>query len=122
MLLIRLPPRSTRTDTLFPDTTLYRSAGEAAGLEADAGQQVMGAGHRLALAHAMYPRREGDRILDGQARVERGIAVLEHHLGLAPVFGQRTIVADFLAVEHDASGIGREQDDGRLAVRERGER
>src|SRR3546814_9118103 len=26
-LIIRLPPRSTRTDTLFPYTTLFRSAG-----------------------------------------------------------------------------------------------
>src|SRR3546814_11184464 len=26
-LMIRRPPRSTRTDTLFPDTTLFRSAG-----------------------------------------------------------------------------------------------
>src|SRR3546814_4865598 len=26
--MIRRPPRSTRTDTLFPDTTLFRSAGE----------------------------------------------------------------------------------------------
>src|SRR3546814_2667793 len=26
-LLIRLPPRSTRTDTLFPYTTLFRSSG-----------------------------------------------------------------------------------------------
>src|SRR3546814_12550152 len=26
-LMIRLPPRSTRTDTLFPYTTLFRSAG-----------------------------------------------------------------------------------------------
>src|SRR3546814_2691373 len=25
--MIRLPPRSTRTDTLFPDTTLFRSVG-----------------------------------------------------------------------------------------------
>src|SRR3546814_1204046 len=25
--MIRLPPRSTRTDTLFPDTTLFRSGG-----------------------------------------------------------------------------------------------
>src|SRR3546814_12786481 len=25
LLMIRLPPRSTRTDTLFPDTTLFRS-------------------------------------------------------------------------------------------------
>src|SRR3546814_5131187 len=26
--MIRLPPRSTRTDTLFPDTTLFRSGGD----------------------------------------------------------------------------------------------
>src|SRR3546814_4070992 len=29
--MIRRPPRSTRTDTLFPYTTLFRSAGAAAG-------------------------------------------------------------------------------------------
>src|SRR3546814_12001418 len=29
-LMIRRPPRSTRTDTLFPYTTLFRSAGVAA--------------------------------------------------------------------------------------------
>src|SRR3546814_11992662 len=28
--MIRLPPRSTRTDTLFPYTTLFRSVGGAA--------------------------------------------------------------------------------------------
>src|SRR3546814_7572666 len=28
-LMIRRPPRSTRTDTLFPDTTLFRSLGAA---------------------------------------------------------------------------------------------
>src|SRR3546814_12466357 len=34
-LMIRRPPRSTRTDTLFPYTTLFRSPGE--GLVAPAG-------------------------------------------------------------------------------------
>src|SRR3546814_3340461 len=29
--MIRRPPRSTRTDTLFPYTTLFRSAGERSG-------------------------------------------------------------------------------------------
>src|SRR3546814_4519400 len=29
--MIRRPPRSTRTDTLFPYTTLFRSAGDADG-------------------------------------------------------------------------------------------
>src|SRR3546814_14700539 len=30
-VMIRRPPRSTRTDTLFPYTTLFRSTGPAAG-------------------------------------------------------------------------------------------
>src|SRR3546814_13423897 len=30
-LMIRRPPRSTRTDTLFPYTTLFRSGGSAGG-------------------------------------------------------------------------------------------
>src|SRR3546814_5285709 len=30
-LMIRRPPRSTRTDTLFPYTTLFRSLGQRAG-------------------------------------------------------------------------------------------
>src|SRR3546814_15343927 len=32
-LMIRRPPRSTRTDTLFPYTTLFRSIGEDAAVE-----------------------------------------------------------------------------------------
>src|SRR3546814_5892619 len=44
--MIRRPPRSTRTDTLFPYTTLFRSAGEdydtalTADLSADAAPDV----------------------------------------------------------------------------------
>src|SRR3546814_2353766 len=34
--MIRLPPRSTRTDTLFPYTTLFRSRAVVAALLADA--------------------------------------------------------------------------------------
>src|SRR3546814_2630773 len=35
--MIRRPPRSTRTDTLFPYTTLFRSFGEAGGAGDDVG-------------------------------------------------------------------------------------
>src|SRR3546814_12485339 len=39
-LMIRRPPRSTRTDTLFPYTTLFRSAEQAEhGVEQRAGQR-----------------------------------------------------------------------------------
>src|SRR3546814_4168067 len=36
-LMIRRPPRSTRTDTLFPDTTLFRSRQRVEGIGDEAG-------------------------------------------------------------------------------------
>src|SRR3546814_12331691 len=41
-LMIRRPPRSTRTDTLFPYTTLFRSLG---GIEPRVAQQVIQRDH-----------------------------------------------------------------------------
>src|SRR3546814_13018032 len=38
--MIRRPPRSTRTDTLFPYTTLFRSSLTLVVLDADAGQPL----------------------------------------------------------------------------------
>src|SRR3546814_3416582 len=46
-LMIRRPPRSTRTDTLFPYTTHFRSAAGAAGRSAGIGLQRPTAGRRL---------------------------------------------------------------------------
>src|SRR3546814_2975146 len=57
--MIRLPPRSTRTDTLFPYTTLFRSGGELPS-EAGAGG---GAGGRSG------GRRLPRPLLCGQARL-----------------------------------------------------
>src|SRR3546814_1690040 len=52
--MIRRPPRSTRTDTLFPYTTLFRSRRvEVPGLK---GRVDAGAGHALAVEHH---RRDG---------------------------------------------------------------
>src|SRR3546814_14867039 len=57
--MIRRPPRSTRTDTLFPYTTLFRSVGAAIGL--------VGGGHE---------RDAADRGLDArQLRHGRGIEI-----------------------------------------------
>src|SRR3546814_3943571 len=43
--MIRRPPRSTRTDTLFPYTTLFRSLGARRGVsERQPGEQPGGAG------------------------------------------------------------------------------
>src|SRR3546814_17256446 len=52
-LMKRRPPRSTRTDTLFPYTTLFRSEKVAAG--------EIGAGNRRFHAAKRVARREPDR-------------------------------------------------------------
>src|SRR3546814_10375651 len=68
--MIRLPPRSTRTDTLVPYTTLFRSARQPRG--ARLGQHGEGDGPRARLpAHRSGdpdPRRDGHLALDPARR------------------------------------------------------
>src|SRR3546814_7427646 len=54
LLMSRRPPRSTRTDTLFPYTTLFRSSGRGAMLEL--------AGHRSSRSHDAH--RMGRKLVD----------------------------------------------------------
>src|SRR3546814_8447395 len=87
--MIRRPPRSTRTDTLFPYTTLFRSARPAVGhrpavpaaLQADAAQRAGGGGDSLpAVGHGLQGRPRdalGERV--HSSRQER-----HHHLHGAP--------------------------------------
>src|SRR3546814_7779129 len=84
-LMIRRPPRSTRTDTLFPYTTLFRSKfGDAAaqrGDHVDLGLGI-GAGYDRAKAHGIGTRnveheearralRHGRPDFGGDARLDR---------------------------------------------------
>src|SRR3546814_11145478 len=76
--MLRRPPRSTRTDTLFPYTTLFRSrAGgdDVAGLQAheaaDVADQVRHAEHHGACAAirealAVHLEPEGENLSDGR--------------------------------------------------------
>src|SRR3546814_7415455 len=58
--MIRRPPRSTRTDTLFPYTTLFRSASNA---------------HCARVVSHLERRRRGDRgAAGGRARADRPVA------------------------------------------------
>src|SRR3546814_13687294 len=68
--MIRLPPRSTRTDTLFPYTTLFRSTDVVSGddgrarfeVRSDAALGLARAGKRYADADALIaPREELDK-------------------------------------------------------------
>src|SRR3546814_11020063 len=68
-LMIRRPPRSTRTDTLFPSTTLFRSGG--AGLPLAVGGTGSGRVHRLgqlSLAAGTPRRRFVVPLLHGNRR------------------------------------------------------
>src|SRR3546814_11860822 len=70
-LMIRRPPRSTRTDTLFPYTTLFRSEGrgDPARLDHPSGARLQ---HRGAeLGQGAHRRRRCQRIASAQAVLRR---------------------------------------------------
>src|SRR3546814_14747558 len=72
-LMIRRPPRSTRTDTLFPYTTLFRSE-DKAGVAVEDGAQVIGliSGEGLGcgcIRGRDAPRHEVERIGDHDSSV-----------------------------------------------------
>src|SRR3546814_19144369 len=57
-LMIRRPPRSTRTDTLFPYTTLFRSQPEGRGLVAAFDHVKDPAPRKAMLRHGIVPPLE----------------------------------------------------------------
>src|SRR3546814_1624499 len=69
-LMIRRPPRSTRTDTLFPYTTLFRSR--------EAMRRHRRAGRRAARGSRKSARRTGRGRRREPVRVERAIRSEEH--------------------------------------------
>src|SRR3546814_1440486 len=75
-LMIRRPPRSTRTDTLFPYTTLFRSADRSVGLFCLAGLAA-----RL-FAAAEQVEQEGEHVDEVEIEVQR-----PHHHRLAHEVG-----------------------------------
>src|SRR3546814_12152290 len=78
-LMIRLPPRSTRTDTLFPYTTLFRSLDLLATHEQPrVRQQSLSPQRQIALAAAVLLAFFADDPLDGR--------LLRHRTGLAHIF------------------------------------
>src|SRR3546814_9236723 len=64
--MIRRPPRSTRTDTLFPYTTLFRSphprvAGTAIGFQADDGERSGSIHPRMIAGALLFPSQRDQR-------------------------------------------------------------
>src|SRR3546814_10327596 len=71
--MTRRPPRSTRTDTLFPYTTLFRSPGLGAGLR----------------RHLDVPRAAGDRAVPAARRSFQHRGRGRAHAGRVPVRDRR---------------------------------
>src|SRR3546814_3581802 len=83
-LMIRRPPRSTRTDTLFPYTTLFRSGDAAFFPEIGDERRRVAAVHQHGGDGIGPLRRRGDVEVDGAAlapHLHRGA----HRLGQQPV-------------------------------------
>src|SRR3546814_13425428 len=101
--MIRLPPRSTRTDTLFPYTTLFRSPQveqvERENLALQLRQAVFPARH-LALPSVID--RAVDRLhiaaIDPEPVAQIGCADLRHTLGVVAMTGHAVGVEYRLAV------------------------
>src|SRR3546814_5984425 len=90
--MIRRPPRSTRTDTLFPYTTLFRSRGV----------ELTVAGHRLTMDRVHQPHAAGGGINlgDHERAGQRLRLVIDRH-GHAVVAGKVDLLAD-----HHLAGVG----------------
>src|SRR3546814_11169269 len=74
-LMIRRPPRSTRTDTLFPYTTLFRSCGFVPRRSVDGG--VVAPSRRVDAATDLHgDTRRAGRESAGTALLDRAIALL----------------------------------------------
>ena len=85
------------------------AVGESFGTQSDLAEQFARQCPRRVVARAVNPGAERDRFLDGQARIERGVGVLEHHLHAAAQFAQRQGPTDLHAVIDDVAGIARHQ-------------
>src|SRR3546814_5789812 len=97
-LMIRRPPRSTRTDTLFPYTTLFRSRTRLAG----------GAGLRGRCAGLCH-RAVGGRADDVMAGLRRGRQVRGDRAGGGPARGQPRCGRSVAARPRDGSSARSEE-------------
>src|SRR3546814_15590439 len=107
--MIRRPPRSTRTDTLFPYTTLFRSArSHADRVEQQCRREiaVIGSGDRLRIGEA---QEQVGRELEADVGARQPVLV-----GLAS--GQRLIIAILVLDEHGLLALGPQQAQADLAV------
>src|SRR3546814_15613256 len=103
--MIRRPPRSTRTDTLFPYTTLFLSPGlePAIRTQLDPMAQAIEGQHLIDFAQAHLPRRTG--IFDAGVRGCAGAAIMagdKDDIGMRLRHARRNRADPTLAHQHHA--------------------
>src|SRR3546814_5029115 len=111
--MIRRPPRSTRTDTLFPYTTLFRSAAFRHG--GNRGCYVLDRDESLGMAHRAIDRRhraDADVALTVGGRFER----IDQNVDLRPDADQQFAP---VAIQHPVLGPRRAAQDFRHLIGER---
>src|SRR3546814_20230350 len=84
--MIRRPPRSTRTDTLFPYTTLFRSAVDAAAADGGRDQWNLQRPFMFKQRSAGPPQTAAAGVIEFFSRTKRisdRALCLWHHFGLA---------------------------------------
>src|SRR3546814_18376705 len=110
--MIRRPPRSTRTDTLFPYTTLFRSMAGKIATVAGFGDVGKGSAESLRSAGCRVLVTEADPICALQAALEGFEAVtMDEAAPRADLFVTATGNVDVITVHHKI---------GRASCRERG--
>src|SRR3546814_15054905 len=83
-LMIRRPPRSTRTDTLFPYTTLFRSPQANVGAETT-GEDIIVTGSRI--ERAGFDTLQPAMVEDAKEIERRGYVNVAQALEANPLFG-----------------------------------
>src|SRR3546814_17106581 len=116
--MIRLPPRSTRTDTLCPYTTLFRSQ-TFYFIDSDEGPYNTGSifeegnlGHRPTVKGGYFPVPPVDSAMDLRGDLlkvlgELGLTIEQHHHDRAPARHQLGI--QFAPLVQDAAGVSRQR-------------
>src|SRR3546814_5552772 len=93
--MIRRPPRSTRTDTLFPYTTLFRSRGFTACFTAAAARSISAVAARARLATVAFVRSEEHTSeLQSLMRISYAVFCLKKKIKLKYILTSRLSTTD----------------------------
>src|SRR3546814_12336607 len=115
--MIRRPPRSTRTDTLFPYTTLFRSRGRPSGGRTETWRHPLGARRTVAVDCCGAAAELRDRTgREQRLRIRAALGSGRIHMALVPLRdGERgghvtplyaEPLAMFIAADQDRKGDG----------------